>query len=167
MAAVWLFDKGRLDRVPTRDPALRSLLPDVLAVLPKARAQHAPRRPSSGTDTAHFGDGECPEAIGAARVLATHLASTLRQATGVHSQDGGLEAMESPPKEVGHWLTYAQAARRTGWSIRHLRNLVSGGRIPVYGRPRVRRFRRDMLDLFLTNPDAAMRKSPTRKEPTA
>lgn len=56
------------------------------------------------------------------------------------------------------WLTYEQAADYTGWSVRHLRNLVSAGRIPVYGRPRVRRFRRDMLDLFLTNPDMAMRK---------
>jgi len=66
--------------------------------------------------------------------------------------------MEAPTKDVGTWLTYAQGARHTGWSIRHLRNLVSGGRIPVYGRPRVRRFRRDMLDLFLTNPDMARRK---------
>jgi len=56
------------------------------------------------------------------------------------------------------WLTYTQAAHHRGWSIGHLRNLVSGGLIPVYGRPRVRRFRRDMLDLFLTNPDMAMRK---------
>jgi hypothetical protein len=63
--------------------------------------------------------------------------------------------MGTPPEEVGRWLTYSQAAYHTGWSIRHLRNLVSGGRIPVYGRPRVRR---DMLDLFLTNPDMAMRK---------
>ena len=55
------------------------------------------------------------------------------------------------------WLTYAQAARYTGWSVGHLRNLVSAGRIPVYGRPRVRRFRRDMLDLYLTNPEMAMR----------
>jgi len=55
------------------------------------------------------------------------------------------------------WLTYAQAAAYTGWSIGHLRNLASAGRIPVYGRPRVRRFRRDMLDLYLTNPDMAMR----------
>jgi excisionase family DNA binding protein len=66
--------------------------------------------------------------------------------------------MEAPTEDVRTWLTYAQAARHTGWSVRHLRNLVSGGRIPVYGRPRVRRFRRDMLDLFLTNPDMAMRK---------
>ena len=66
--------------------------------------------------------------------------------------------METPPKEGGHWLTYAQAAHHTGWSIRHLRNLVSARQIPVYGRPRVRRFRRDMLDLYLTNPDMAMRK---------
>jgi excisionase family DNA binding protein len=61
-------------------------------------------------------------------------------------------------EQAATWLTYTQAATYTGWSIRHLRNLVSGGRIPVYGRPRVRRFRRDMLDLFLTNPDMAMRK---------
>ena len=55
------------------------------------------------------------------------------------------------------WLTYTQAASYTGWSVGHLRNLVSSGQIPVYGRPRVRRFRRDMLDLYLTNPDMAMR----------
>ena len=62
------------------------------------------------------------------------------------------------PTETATWLTYAQAASYTGWSVRHLRNLVSSGSIAVYGKPRVRRFRRDMLDLFLTNPDAAMRK---------
>jgi excisionase family DNA binding protein len=56
---------------------------------------------------------------------------------------------------IGSWLTYAQAASYTGWSVRHLRNLVSAGQIPVYGR---RRFRRDMLDLYLTNPNMAMRK---------
>jgi excisionase family DNA binding protein len=55
------------------------------------------------------------------------------------------------------WLTYTEAASYTGWSVGHLRNLVSAGRIPVYGRPRVRRFRRDMLDLYLTSPDVAMR----------
>ena len=59
---------------------------------------------------------------------------------------------------VCSWLTYAQAARYTGWSVRYLRNLVSARQIPVYGRPRVRRFRRDMLDLYLTNPDMAMRR---------
>ena len=56
------------------------------------------------------------------------------------------------------WLTYQQASIYTGWSVEYLRNLVSAGQIPVYGKLRVRRFRRDMLDLFLTNPDAAMRK---------
>ncbi|MBW1905939.1 MAG: helix-turn-helix domain-containing protein [Deltaproteobacteria bacterium] len=59
---------------------------------------------------------------------------------------------------IGSWLTYAQAARYTGWSVHYLRNLVSAGQIPVYGRPRVRRFRRDMLDLYLTDPNMAMRK---------
>ena len=59
--------------------------------------------------------------------------------------------------EPATWLTYAEASVYTGWSVGHLRNLVSAGQIPVYGRPRVRRFRRDMLDLYLTNPDMAMR----------
>ena len=56
------------------------------------------------------------------------------------------------------WLTYKQAAHYTGWSVPYLRNLVSAGQIPVYGKHRVRRFRVDMLDLFLTDPDAALRK---------
>jgi hypothetical protein len=55
------------------------------------------------------------------------------------------------------WLTYPEAAAYCGWSVSYLRNLVCAGQIPVYGRLRVRRFRRDMLDLFLTDPDAAMR----------
>jgi len=90
--------------------------------------------------------------------ISQDLAAAGGKAAGVRSPRGGLEAMEPTTKDVGRWLTYAQAARHTGWSIRHLRNLVSGGQIPVYGRPRVRRFRRDRLDLFLTNPDMAMRK---------
>jgi excisionase family DNA binding protein len=56
------------------------------------------------------------------------------------------------------WLTYQQAAIYTGWTVPYLRNLVCSGQIPVYGKQRTRRFRRDMLDLYLTNPDAAMRK---------
>jgi hypothetical protein len=54
-------------------------------------------------------------------------------------------------------LTYPEAAAYCRWSVSYLRNLVCAGQIPVYGKPRVRRFRRDMLDLFLTDPDAAMR----------
>lgn len=144
--------------MPTRHTAVRSLLPDVLAVLPSARTQHASRRPSRGNDEAYLGERDCSEAIRAARVNSSDLAASPRQASRVHSQDGGLEAVETPTHRVGTWLTYAQAVRHTGWSIRQLRNLVSGGRIPVYGRPRVRRFRRDMLDLYLTNPNMAMRK---------
>jgi excisionase family DNA binding protein len=56
------------------------------------------------------------------------------------------------------WLTYAEAAGYTGWSVGYLQNLVSAGKIPVYGRPRSRRFRRDMLDLYMTDPNMAMRK---------
>lgn len=56
------------------------------------------------------------------------------------------------------WLTYQQAAEYTGWSVKYLRNLVSSNQIPVYGRLYVRRFKKNMLDKFLTNPDVAMRK---------
>ena len=62
------------------------------------------------------------------------------------------------PRPAYVWLTYRQAADHSGWSVRYLQNLVSAGKIPVYGRRTVRRFRQDMLDLFLTNPDMAMRK---------
>ncbi len=56
------------------------------------------------------------------------------------------------------WLTYQEAARYTGYSVGALRNKVSANQIPHYGPPRSRRFRTDMLDLFLVNPDAALRK---------
>jgi hypothetical protein len=62
------------------------------------------------------------------------------------------------PFATGPWLTYRETAAYAGWSIPYLRNLVSAGPIPVYGKLRVRRFRRDMLDPFLTDPDAAMRR---------
>jgi excisionase family DNA binding protein len=69
---------------------------------------------------------------------------------------GGIPNQRQPAPSV--WLTYAEASAYTGWSVAYLRNLVSAGQIPVYGKPRVRRFRRDMLDQFLTDPDAAMRR---------
>lgn len=65
------------------------------------------------------------------------------------------EATCLPPRK---WLTYEQAADYTGWSVRYLRNLVSADQIPVYGQPRSRRFRLDMLDHYVTNRDAAMRR---------
>jgi hypothetical protein len=55
------------------------------------------------------------------------------------------------------WLSYAEAAIYTGYSVGHLRNLVSADAIPVYGKPGSRKFRRDMLDYWLTDRDAAMR----------
>jgi excisionase family DNA binding protein len=69
----------------------------------------------------------------------------------------GLANAGAPSPAPSPWLTYREAAAYTGWSVAHLRNLVSAGQVPVFGRPRVRRFRRDLLDLFLTDPDAAMR----------
>jgi hypothetical protein len=56
------------------------------------------------------------------------------------------------------WLSYAEAAFYTGFSVAYVRNLVSAGAIPVEGGPRARKFRREMLDLWLTDRDAAMRK---------
>jgi len=83
---------------------------------------------------------------------------SLRLVHTLHSPSDG-RAEDNPGNAHGStWLTYREAAAYTGWSIGHLQNLVSAGRIPVYGRARVRRFRRDMLDLYLTNPDMAMRK---------
>ena len=73
----------------------------------------------------------------------------------------GIEPFEDAPLRRGpprRWLTYSQAAEYTGLSVRYLRNLVSADQIPVYGPPRSRRFRRDMLDLYLTNREVAMRK---------
>lgn len=56
------------------------------------------------------------------------------------------------------WFTYDEAAAYTGWTKAYLRNMVSNGKIPVYGPPRRRRFRKDMLDLFIAAPNVAMRK---------
>ena len=56
------------------------------------------------------------------------------------------------------WLKYNEAANHTGWSVRYLRNLVSADQIPVYGPKGSRRFRLDMLNLFVTNREVAMRK---------
>ena len=61
-------------------------------------------------------------------------------------------------REPRRWLNYRQAAEYCGWTVGHLRNMVSAGQIPVYGKKRSRHFRRDMLDEFLTDPDAAMRR---------
>ncbi len=69
------------------------------------------------------------------------------------------------PSPTGPWLTYREAAAYTGWSVPYLRNLVSAGQIPVYGKLRVRRFRRDVLDDFLTDPDAAMRRFRAERNP--
>ena len=54
------------------------------------------------------------------------------------------------------WMRYREAATYVRVSVGHLRNLVSAGRIPVYGPLGRRRFRRDMLDLWVIDPDAAM-----------
>ena len=62
------------------------------------------------------------------------------------------------------WFGYAEAAIYTGFSIGHLRNLVSADQIPHYDGARSRRFRRDMLDSWLTNRDAAMRKFRAERE---
>ena len=79
-----------------------------------------------------------------------------------HALSSKDEASDAPDVAVNPrpspWMTYAQTAAYTGWSVRYLRNLVSAGAIPVYGQPRSRRFRRDMVDLYLTDRDAAMRK---------
>lgn len=54
------------------------------------------------------------------------------------------------------WLLYEEAAAYIGWSVGHLRNVVSRGEIPVYGRRYHRRFRADTLDLFIKDRDQAL-----------
>lgn len=81
------------------------------------------------------------------------------------SRSSAQSAPPARPPTLTIWLTYAEAAAYTRWSVAHLRNLVSAGQIPVYGKPRVRRFRRDMLDSFLTDPDAAMRRFRAERNP--
>ena len=60
--------------------------------------------------------------------------------------------------ENNRWLTYREASRRSGWSVESLRRLVSQGQIPVFGPPRMRRFRMDLLDLYVVDREAAMRR---------
>ena len=59
---------------------------------------------------------------------------------------------------TGPWLTYEEAADYCRLSKKRFYNLVCSGEVPVYGKPHRRRFRRDVLDLWLSDPAAAMRK---------
>lgn len=60
--------------------------------------------------------------------------------------------------EDRRWLNYQQAAAYCGWSVGHLRNLVSAGQVPVFGKTRVRRFHREWLDAYLRDPDLTLRR---------
>jgi len=55
-------------------------------------------------------------------------------------------------------LDYRELVVYSGYSIRYLRNLVSADAIPVVGPPGARRFPRDLIDYWLTDREAAMRK---------
>jgi excisionase family DNA binding protein len=56
------------------------------------------------------------------------------------------------------WLDYREAAAYTRLAVGTLQCLVSARQIPVYGSRRCRRFRREMLDLWLRDRKLAMRK---------
>jgi excisionase family DNA binding protein len=64
------------------------------------------------------------------------------------------------------WLTYEQAAQYLSLTQATLRGLVSARQIPVYGSPRFRRFRADMLDLWVRDRANAMRKWTEEKRKT-
>ena len=64
------------------------------------------------------------------------------------------------------WLTYEQAAAYLQLKPGTLRQMVSAAEIPVYGSSRMRRFRKDMLDLWMCNRDLAMRKWTEEKKRT-
>ena len=88
------------------------------------------------------------------RSASTAEARCAHESSGAPAPRGAVPSAEGGPS----WLTYEQAARYAGWSVGHLRNLVSAGQIPVYGIRRRRRFLRDMLDTYLTDPDMAKRR---------
>lgn len=56
------------------------------------------------------------------------------------------------------WLTYKTAAAYLSLKESTLKGMVSAQEIPFYGSRRFRRFRADMLDLWVTDRDLAMRK---------
>lgn len=76
---------------------------------------------------------------------------------------GAAEAVITPTTP---WLNYEEAANYTRLAVSTLHSLVSARQIPVYGTRRMRRFRKDMLDLWLENRDLAMRKWAEEKRRT-
>lgn len=56
------------------------------------------------------------------------------------------------------WLNYEEAASYIRVALSTLQHHVSARQIPVYGTRRARKFRRDMLDLWLVNKPLALRK---------
>lgn len=66
--------------------------------------------------------------------------------------------MEVAERAATPWLTYRTAAAYLSLAESTLKGMVSSGEIPVYGSRRMRRFRADMLDLWLTDRDLAMRR---------
>ena len=129
-------DAPGLGSVPTGLAALPCNLRNLSDLLRQARALEAQKRPHLGSagsrrnrsrSTKHR---RTTQREGAA--LPNGMATRCGQAKGVHPSRRGRLMVSS-------WLTYAQAARYTGWSVHYLRNLVSAGQIPVYGRPQVRR----------------------------
>lgn len=72
----------------------------------------------------------------------------------------GAEAAKESTRAIVEtpWLTYAEAARYLSKSVSTLQHLVSAKKVPFYGQRRSRRFRRDMLDLWLVDSSLALRK---------
>jgi hypothetical protein len=96
--------------MPTRHAPVPRLVPDVLAVLPKARPERAPRGASSNAGQVPLRSRRCSQAIGGTRALSASLAAAAWKAAGVHSQDGGLVAMETQTLD-SPLLTRDEAAR--------------------------------------------------------
>ena len=49
--------------------------------------------------------------------------------------ESDLLGTRKPTPGAGPWLTYRETADYCGWTVTHLRNLVSAGAVPVYGKP--------------------------------
>jgi len=85
MAPIWLFRKGSLGCVPMREASIPRLVPDVLAVLPNARSQRAPRDAPCSAAAVALGSRTRACETDRTGGHSQDLAAAIRKAAGVHS----------------------------------------------------------------------------------
>ena len=136
-----------------RDAAIRSLLPDVLEILPKARSKRASGGAASNGSQAPLDTRRCPKAIAGAWALSEGLAKGDRPAAYVHPQDGGLRAMKTETLD-SPLLTRDEAARYCRVGLRTFDRRVAPHLQPVSIGTR-RFFDRKDIDTWLVSQKAS------------